>query len=99
MPPRGLEEIECSGCVGVEVVKWDRCSLVVRRLGGGVHDRVRFEFIHELEHSFTLANIHFVMGETLQGRLQPMLVPSRVPRWSEEHCPLVTVEPVHAPSE
>ncbi len=99
MPPRGLEKVERSDCVRGEVLKRDRCRLIVRRLGGGVHDRVRLELFHELEHSFTLPNIDFVMGETLQGRLQPMLIPSRVSNWSEEHCPLVAVEPVHAPSE
>ncbi len=97
--PGGLEEVQRADRVGVEVVERNCGRAIVRRLGGGVNDRVGLQLPYEPSDARAIANVELVMRERLQRGLEAALIPARVALLTEEDRALVVVDAVDAPPQ
>jgi hypothetical protein len=61
--------VQCAQRIHFEIEQWDGRGAVVRRLGCGVHDQVRPQFVHEGKQGVAIANIERVV--VIPGDLAP----------------------------
>ena len=92
--PRGLKKVQRAAGVGIEVIKRNGRGAVMAGLRGGVHDDGGPELPDQRQHAGAVTDVEFVMDESLEGFLQPALIPARVARRAEEDGPLVVVDAV-----
>ena len=95
MVPRGFEQIQRGQRIGLEVVEGDGRRPIVRRLGRGMDDEAGPNRADDIRDRLPIAHVNRVMVKVVERTLKPLLIPTRVPRRSEEHRPLVVVDPVH----
>ena len=96
----GFQQIKGTNSVGVEVIERDRGGAVVRRLGGGVDDRVGPHLAQEGEDALAVADVEFVMNESVaEGFGEATLVPASVALRAEEHGALVVVHAMDFPTQ
>ena len=95
MVPRGFEQIQRGQRVGLEVVEGDRRRPIVRRLSRGMDDEAWPNSADNIGDRLAIAHVNRVMVKVVERTLKPLLIPTRVPRRSEEDGSLVVVDPVH----
>ena len=61
--PRGFQQVQRADGIDVKVVKWPAGCEIVARLGGGVDDGLRGEFLEQGQHAGAVADVEFVMLE------------------------------------
>ena len=96
---RCLEQVKRSQRIHLEIEKRDRCGAIMRRLGCGVNDQVRLQFLHELQDSFAIADIDRQMAVVRNLGLQLPEHPTRVALGSEEDGSMVAVNSGDAESQ
>ena len=95
--PRRLEQVQRTDGVRVEVVEGDLGREVVRRLRGGVDDRVGLHLPDESQDAGAVADVELVVEEALALGLERALVPARVAAGAEERGAPVVVDAVDVP--
>ena len=90
----GLEEVEGTCGVDVEIVERAGGGEVVAGLGGGVDDGGGFKFFDEGEDRGAVPNIELMMTEGGEGFDEAVLIPAGVSAWAKEIGPLVVVDPM-----
>ena len=94
-----FEHVESTDGVGVKVVKWDCGRTIMAGLGRSVDDDVGLNLGHEVEDPMTVSNVEFVMGESLQVRLEALLVPPGITLGAEEYGALVVINSLNLVAE
>jgi hypothetical protein len=80
----GLEQVERTNRVDVEVLEGPRGGKIVTRLSRGVDQKPRLKLPDQIANSVTIANVELLKSERPAGSLQPLLIPSRIARRSEK---------------
>ncbi len=96
--PHRLQEIECSHCVGIEVVEGNCGGPIVARLRRRMHDRFGFQLRQEGENALAIPHVQLVVLEICKELDEPLLVPTGVTLRPEEDGALVIVHPVDFPA-
>jgi hypothetical protein len=71
----------------------------VARLRRRMDNSVRFDFLNDFKDIIPIPDIQFVMCIILDGRFQPVLIPSCIARRSKKDGTLVVINTVDFPSE
>ena len=90
--PRGFEQIQRGGGVGVEVVEGNRRGTVVRGLRRGVDYHVRTKLADQLENRRAIANVDRKMLVAANRRTEPLERPAGVAFGSEKYGALIVVD-------
>jgi hypothetical protein len=64
-----------------------------------VHNRLWSNLRDELQNSFAITDVKFVMRETPQRLREPTLVPPGITRRPKENRSLIVIDAMHVPSE
>jgi len=90
----GLQKIESSPGIGIEIVERNRGRPVVARLGSGMNDGIWTDGRHQVKDGLTIPDVDLVMG--IPGDLtgKALLVPSRIALRAEEDSTLVVINTV-----
>jgi hypothetical protein len=70
----------------------------MRGLRSRMDYRTRLHFSDKFQHVLPIPNINLVMNEARQLRLEPMLIPSRVPTWAKERRTRVVINAMNQPA-
>src|ERR1039458_8782424 len=89
MATGGFQQVQRASRISVKVVKRNGCSAIVAWLGSGVDNGMGTQLFHQGEHSLPVPNVEFVVDESRQLLLEPLLVPTSVALRTEKHCSLV----------
>ena len=95
----GLEEIERTHGIRVEIIKGDRRRAVTGRLGRSVNKHIRSHQLDQIQHALPIANIHLMVSKAEQLSRKPLLVPACITLWSKKESALVVVHPMHDVAE
>lgn len=90
----GFQEIQRPGCVDVEVVERNRGREIVGRLRRGMYDQIGFDLANDRLYGRTVSDIYFVVVKARDPGFESSLIPPSIPCRTEEHRPLVVVDPI-----
>lgn len=94
--PSRLKQIQGPDGVGVEIVKRNRGSAIMRWLGRGMNNRIWLNFGHEVQNALPVADVEIVMRVVGDVRSEAVQRPTGIAFRSEKDRPLVVVDTENA---
>src|SRR5262249_35216 len=83
--PCGLQEIQRTDSIRLEIIERNLCSQIVRWLGSSMNDQLRPQFTNKSVNSVPVADIEFMVPKTRYSVGDSALVPSSITLRTEEY--------------
>src|SRR5215472_1576135 len=96
--PRGLEKIQRTDRVDIEIVERPRSREVVARLRGRMNNCIRGNRTNRIRDSFPVAHIEFMVAKVRQLPFKTFPIPNGISLRSKKLAAHVVVHPMDFPS-